>query len=191
MLNKQGRDHSCKVKLLRCVFFSMISKKTKAALARPFSTHTDQCHDSQLDSLQNFSLMTSCLPNSGNTNSHQYKTNTQTSPGPSRSQASSCFSLKQLFLSQWCFNKQYSVVISAFTFHMHSTSTGHYQQHHNPQHDIHQDIAEVRPVGRQPSQHRLRPRLLIREPPGQGEDTRQRLRSDLVAAVCRNSRKAA
>lgn len=60
-----------------------------------------------------------------------------------------------------------------------SMVSGHHQQHHHPQHDLHQDIAEVWPVGRQPGQHRLRPRLLVWEPPGEGESggvlTRRRL----------------
>uniref|UniRef100_A0A8C7Z419 Homer scaffold protein 1 n=1 Tax=Oryzias sinensis TaxID=183150 RepID=A0A8C7Z419_9TELE len=48
------------------------------------------------------------------------------------------------------------------------SSTGHHQQHHHPQHDLHKDVAEVRAVGRQPGQHRVRPGLLLREPPGEG-----------------------
>ena len=41
-----------------------------------------------------------------------------------------------------------------------SMLSGHHQQHHHPQHDLHQNLPEVWPVGRQPSQHRLRPGLL-------------------------------
>lgn len=37
---------------------------------------------------------------------------------------------------------------------------GHHQQHHHSKHDFHQNVAEVWSVGRQPSQHRLRPGLL-------------------------------
>lgn len=33
--------------------------------------------------------------------------------------------------------------------------TGHHQQHNHTQHDVHQDITEVWPVGRQQGQHRV------------------------------------
>lgn len=52
-------------------------------------------------------------------------------------------------------------------------SSGHHQQHHHPQHDVHKDLAEIWPVGRQQGQHRLRPRLLIRESPEQSETKNQ------------------
>ena len=41
-----------------------------------------------------------------------------------------------------------------------SMVSGHHQQHHHPQHDLHQNLPEVWPVGRQPGQHCLRPGLL-------------------------------
>lgn len=41
-----------------------------------------------------------------------------------------------------------------------SVVSGHHQQHRHPQHDLHQNLPEVWPVGRQPGQHRLRPGLL-------------------------------
>lgn len=47
--------------------------------------------------------------------------------------------------------------------------TGDHQQYHHAQHDVHQDVAEVRPVGRQQSQHRVRPGLFIGAATGQGE----------------------
>lgn len=43
-----------------------------------------------------------------------------------------------------------------------STLPGHHQQHHHPQHDLHQNLPEVWPVGGQPGQHRVRPGLLHR-----------------------------
>ena len=48
-------------------------------------------------------------------------------------------------------------------------STGDHQQHHHPQHDVHQDVAEVRSVGRQQGQHRVRTGLLFGAAAGQGE----------------------
>lgn len=48
-------------------------------------------------------------------------------------------------------------------------STGDHQQHHHTQHDVHQDVAEVRSVGRQPGQHRVRTGLLFGAAAGQGE----------------------
>lgn len=38
---------------------------------------------------------------------------------------------------------------------------GDYQQHHHTQYDLHQDVAEVWAVGRQQSQHRVRPGVLL------------------------------
>lgn len=39
---------------------------------------------------------------------------------------------------------------------------GHHQQHHHPQHDLHQNLTEVWAVGRQPGQHCVRPGLFYR-----------------------------
>uniref|UniRef100_A0A3B3X8L2 Homer scaffold protein 1 n=1 Tax=Poecilia mexicana TaxID=48701 RepID=A0A3B3X8L2_9TELE len=61
--------------------------------------------------------------------------------------------------------RQYQECVSD---HQSGRLQGYHQQHHHPQHDLHQDVAEVRPVGRQPGQHRLRPRLLVRESLEQG-----------------------
>lgn len=46
--------------------------------------------------------------------------------------------------------------------------TGNNQQHHKSQHDLHKNLAEVWPVGRQSSKHRLRAGILHRASPVQG-----------------------
>lgn len=50
-----------------------------------------------------------------------------------------------------------------------SILTGDYQQYHHTQHDVHQDITEVWPMGRQPGQHCVWIGLLLRAATGQGE----------------------
>ena len=49
-------------------------------------------------------------------------------------------------------------------------SPGHYQLHHYTQHDVHQDLAEVWPMGGQQGQHGLRPGLRYRAAAASGED---------------------
>lgn len=54
----------------------------------------------------------------------------------------------------------FSNLCSIYNQPVFSVEAGHHQQHHHPKHDVHQDVAEVWSVGRQPSEHRLRPGLL-------------------------------
>lgn len=66
---------------------------------------------------------------------------------------------------------------------------GHHQQHHHPEHDLHQNLTQVRPVGGQSGQHRLRPGLLLRGSSEQSESGPEiRLLSDyerrLLTRLC-------
>uniref|UniRef100_A0A8C2B6E0 Homer scaffold protein 1 n=1 Tax=Cyprinus carpio TaxID=7962 RepID=A0A8C2B6E0_CYPCA len=53
--------------------------------------------------------------------------------------------------------------------HQPGRGKGHHQQHHHPQHDLHQNLTQVRSVGGQSGQHRVRPGLLLRGPSEQSE----------------------
>lgn len=74
-----------------------------------------------------------------------------------------CLHLKQ-FLVSYCFyyksqpnfNSLFTVFVPFFLV------PGHHQQHHHPQHDLHQNLTEVWAVGRQPGQHCVRPGLFHR-----------------------------
>lgn len=62
-----------------------------------------------------------------------------------------------------------------------SVTPGHHQQHRHPQHDFHQNLPKVWPVGRQPGQHRLRSRLLHRAAAAAGEhNTHTHFRASLI-----------
>lgn len=56
---------------------------------------------------------------------------------------------------QWHLNKKFAAV---------PVSAGNNKQHHQPEHDVHKDVTEIRAVGGQPRQHSLRTGLLLWEP---------------------------
>lgn len=85
--------------------------------------------------------------------------------------------INRIFLSQLaetcsCFDFGESICVSLHWFlvcQRCSVSAGHHQQHHHPQHDLHQNLTQVRSVGGQSGQHRVRPGLLLRGASEQSE----------------------
>jgi len=63
-------------------------------------------------------------------------------------------------------------------------AAGHHQQHHHPKHDLHQNLTQVRSVGGQSGQHRLRPGLLLRGPSEQSESGPSSSSAQIVIRVC-------